>query len=185
MKVSARYVLWLLPFVFLLGCGHKADTTQTQALAPPIEDKPLPPPSTVSKEDLPPPTMGDTKPVEQPLQTPAPPPQAPPQKPPKHSKKTPPPQDTASNATKPSESAIGQLSSGGSGDLRSQIADSIASTEKGLNGITRGLSDQEQKTAAQIHEFLKQAREALTGGDVDGARTLADKAKVLLAELNH
>ena len=50
---------------------------------------------------------------------------------------------------------------------------SIASTEKTLNGITRKLSDQEQKTAAQIREFLKQAREALTAGDVDGARTLA------------
>ena len=46
-------------------------------------------------------------------------------------------------------------------------------TEKTLNGITRKLNDQEQKTAAQIREFLKQARDALTAGDVDGAHTLA------------
>jgi hypothetical protein len=60
----------------------------------------------------------------------------------------------------------------------------INATEKGVNGITRSLNDSETKTAAQIHEFLKQAREALATGDVDGALTLAKKAKVLLAELN-
>jgi hypothetical protein len=53
-----------------------------------------------------------------------------------------------------------------------------------LNGLTRKLSGQEQKTAAQIREYLKQAREALISGDVDGAHTLAAKAKVLLSELN-
>jgi hypothetical protein len=31
---------------------------------------------------------------------------------------------------------------------------------------------------------LKQAREAITAGDIDGAHTLADKAKVLLDELH-
>ena len=45
------------------------------------------------------------------------------------------------------------------------------------------LSDQEQKTAGDIREILKQAREALASGDADGAHTLAAKAKVLLAEL--
>jgi hypothetical protein len=59
----------------------------------------------------------------------------------------------------------------------------IATTERGLNGITRSLNEQEQKTAAQIREFLKQAREALATNDVDGAHTLAVKAKVLLSEL--
>jgi hypothetical protein len=68
--------------------------------------------------------------------------------------------------------------------MRQTTDDSIASTEKALNGITRKLNDQEQKTAAQIHEFLKQARDALTSGDVDGAHTLALKAKVLLDELH-
>jgi hypothetical protein len=81
-------------------------------------------------------------------------------------------------------SAIGELSGGASGDQRSQTEEVINSTEKGVNGITRSLSDSEAKTAAQIHEFLKQAREALASGDVDGALTLAKKAKVLLNELN-
>jgi len=61
--------------------------------------------------------------------------------------------------------------------------DSIAATERQLNGIDRVLSKQEQKTARQVREFLKQAREALNSGDVDGAHTLAAKARVLLGEL--
>jgi spore germination protein YaaH len=80
-------------------------------------------------------------------------------------------------------SAIGQLSSGDSSDLRQQTLSSIAATERGLNGINRTLSDLEQKTAAHVRDFLKQAREALASGDVDGAHTLAAKAKVLLSEL--
>jgi hypothetical protein len=84
----------------------------------------------------------------------------------------------------PGVSAIGQLSSGEPSDLRQQTADSIAAIEHSLNGIGSGLSEPEQKTAAQIREYLKQAREALASGDVDGAHTLAAKAKVLLGELS-
>jgi hypothetical protein len=80
-------------------------------------------------------------------------------------------------------SAIGQLSTGDEPDLRRQTVDSIAATERGLNGIGRGLNEQELKTAAHIKEFLKQARQALASGDADGAYTLAAKAKVLLNEL--
>jgi flagellin-specific chaperone FliS len=37
---------------------------------------------------------------------------------------------------------------------------------------------------AQIKEYLKQAKEALNSGDVDGAHTLATKAKAVLTELS-
>ncbi len=77
-------------------------------------------------------------------------------------------------------SAIGELSSGDPGSLRRQTEDSIAAIERGLNSIHYTLSDAEQKTIDQIREFLKQARAALASGDVDGAQTLAAKAKVLL-----
>ena len=80
-------------------------------------------------------------------------------------------------------SAIGQLSSGDPADSRQQTVNSIAAIERGLNGINRTLNEQDQKTAAHIREFLKQARQALDSGDVEGARTLAAKAKVLLSEL--
>jgi hypothetical protein len=80
-------------------------------------------------------------------------------------------------------SAIGELSSGDPADYRQETSDSIAAIERSLNGITRPLNDSEQKTADHIREFLKQARAALASGDVDGAHTLASKARVLLNEL--
>ena len=72
----------------------------------------------------------------------------------------------------------------GSECAKRQALASIDATERGLKGINRSLDDTEQKTAAHIREFLKQARDALASGDVDGANTLAAKAKVLLAELH-
>jgi hypothetical protein len=83
----------------------------------------------------------------------------------------------------PEVSAIGELSSGDPSSYRQQTEQSIASIERGLNGINRTLSDSDQKTADQIREFLKEARTALASGDVDGARTLVAKAQVLLAAL--
>jgi hypothetical protein len=104
-------------------------------------------------------------------------------KPPVHHKKPVPKNTQQASIGTPGVSAIGQLSVGEPSDLRRQTADSIASTERGLNSITRNLSDPEQKTASHIREFLKQARAAMNSGDVDGAHTLAVKAKILLGEL--
>jgi len=181
MRTPARIVAWLLPLL-LAGCVHKTDTSQTQPLAPPIEDAPLQKPSK-APANLPPPVI--TVP-----QTPQPvviaPPEEPPKPPVKHKKQ--PKKDTTEQAAVPAEnpevSAIGQLSTGAASDLKRQTLSSIDTTEHGLNGINRTLSDPEQKTAALIREDLKQARAALDSGDVDGARTLVAKARVLLAELS-
>jgi hypothetical protein len=84
-------------------------------------------------------------------------------------------------------SPIGQLSTGDVADqaqARKDTVDLITSTENGLNGIKRTLSSQEQETANQIRTFLKNAKQALSNDDLDGAHTLATKAKVLLDELN-
>jgi outer membrane biosynthesis protein TonB len=175
--------VWLLPLL-LTACFHKNNQSQVQPLAPPIEDAPPPKPEP-SPTDLPPPV------VTIPNQTPAPDaklqPPAKPRPPAKHKKTTP---TTANNTTlqasngTPGVSAIGQLSTGDSSDKRQETVESIAATERGLSGITRELNDQEQKTAGQIREYLKQAKTALGSGDVDGAHTLAAKAKVLLGELS-
>ena len=84
----------------------------------------------------------------------------------------------------PAVSAIGHLSSGEGSSAVRQTEDSISATERGLRAINRTFTDQEQKTATQIREFLKQARAALGSSDVDGANTLVAKAKVLLEELS-
>ena len=180
MKLPARCVAWLLPLL-LTACFHKTDKAQVKLLAPPIEEAPLPKP-VPSPTELPPPVI--TVPNQAPMPDTNANPQSQPPKPPvKHRK---PPANSTQQASNesPGVSAIGQLSSGDPSDLRQQTVNSIAATERGLSSITRQLSDQEQKTAAQIREFLKQARAALNSGDVDGAHTLAAKARVLLGELS-
>lgn len=193
MKFSVKHVLWLMAALPLIqGCSHKTQTAQVQPLAPPVVDAPLPKPQTVSPADLPPPVISAPPPAK-PQEDTTPPPPEPKKKPVRHPKKpattpapTPAPVETASIVPPNSLSvpATGVLSGGASGDVKNATEDSISNIEKGLNGIGRSLNDSEQKTAAQIREFLKQAREALATGDADGAHLLAEKAKVLLNELN-
>jgi hypothetical protein len=188
MRSPARSVGWLLPFL-LTGCFHKARPINITQY--------LPPPSTVPKPEIGLVELPDSATAipSVPLTSEAEVEQAP-TRPARHrrpaNRNALPAADTTEQAANntppapvetPAVSAIGQLSSGNSSDSRQQTLDSIAATERGLNGINRTLNDQEQKTAAHIREFLKQAREALASGDVDGARTLAAKAKVLLSEL--
>jgi hypothetical protein len=81
-------------------------------------------------------------------------------------------------------SAIGQLTSDDSVELHRQTTNEIAAIERQLAGIEGKLNGQDRKTTAQIREYLKQAKAALTSGDVDGAHTLTAKAKLLFSELN-
>jgi menaquinone-dependent protoporphyrinogen IX oxidase len=83
-------------------------------------------------------------------------------------------------------SPIGQLTSGDSGNSaqkHKEALQTIENTTQGVNNLKRSLSEQEQETVVQIKTFLKQAKQALTAEDVDGALNLANKAKVLLTEL--
>jgi hypothetical protein len=173
------WVVALLLPLLLTGCIPKPERAQSEPLAPPIEDTPPPKPEP-SPTNLPPPV------ITIPGQTPAPSASAQQQEQPtppvKHKKPAANPQVAANGS--PGVSAIGQLSSGDPSDLRQQTENSIAATERGLNAIYRPLNEQEQKTAAHIREFLKGAKQALASGDMDGAHTLAAKAKVLLGELS-
>jgi hypothetical protein len=81
--------------------------------------------------------------------------------------------------------SIGQLTaapSPESGGSRQQAADLIDATQRGVNSL-RNLNGDQTKTVAQIRSFLDQAARALHNGDLDGAQTLATKAKTLLNEL--
>jgi hypothetical protein len=81
--------------------------------------------------------------------------------------------------------SIGQLTAAPSADSsgsRQEAADLIGSTERGVNGL-HNLKGDQPKTVAQIRSFLDQAERALHNGDLDGAHTLATKAKTLLDEL--
>lgn len=177
MKLSARGAAWLVPLL-LTGCfHHKTQVAQNQPMAPPIEDTPA---SKPEPANLPPPVV--TIP-EQPQQQQITPPPEPVKKPP-HRKKPANPNPQVASSGMPAVSAIGVLGAGDPANVRQQADALIQQTEKGLNGITRPLNEQEQKTAALIREYIKQAKDALTAGDVDGAHNLATKAKVLLEELH-
>lgn len=185
--MMSRTVRVALLLVLALTACHNKDQVQNQpALAPPIEDAPPPPPSN-APSNLPPPVITvPTQPAAQPDTKAQTTPPAPQPKPKKHKPKPVEQQqnsEVAQNDSAPKVNADGNFTPAEPADLRQETGSSIAQTEKGLNAITRKLSDQEQKTRAQIVEFLKQAKTALDSGDVDGARTLALKAKVLLNEL--
>lgn len=81
--------------------------------------------------------------------------------------------------------SIGQLTAGPTPDAsgsRQQAASLIDSTRRGIDSL-HNLNGDQTKTAVQIRSFLDQAQRALHNGDVDGAHTLATKAKTLLDEL--
>jgi outer membrane biosynthesis protein TonB len=96
-------------------------------------------------------------------------------------------QQTASNGASGSgSSAIGELASGNeahAAETRVATLDLINSTEKRYHDL-HNLSDAGKRTGAQIESFLKQARAALASNDLDGAHTLATKAKLLVDELS-
>ena len=148
MKLQVKCVVWLLPLL-LAGCFHKTKPPmQAPPLPPPIENTPAPVPS----PSVPPPPAATI-----PSPPPAPDVSTQPKiapKPPVRRKKSLPNNTQQASSGSPSVSAIGQLSSGGGSDLRQQTLNSITATERGLNGIGRILNGQEQKTAAQIREFL-------------------------------
>lgn len=188
MKSYMACVALLLPLA-LSGCTHKQNAAQNQPpLAPPIEDAPPSKPDTAPK-NLPPPVITVPEPAKPTTQANTTPPPPPPKPAPKHRKPKPAePADqqntqVAENHPPEGVSAGGQFGGGEPADMRRQTSDSITETERGLNGLTRKLNDQEEKTSTQIREYLKQAKAALTSGDVNGAHNLAQKARVLLAEL--
>jgi outer membrane biosynthesis protein TonB len=175
MRFHFKSVLLMLPLV-LTACNHKQQTAQLPPLAPP-ETANIPPAPNA------PPPPNETIPT-QPTQK-APTPAQPADQPVKKKKKPKPATDTTEQASNPSTgvSAIGQLSSGDPADVKRQTEDSIASIEHDLQGINRTLDESEQKTADHIREYIKEAKAAIGSGDVDGARNLATKARVLLNEL--
>lgn len=191
MKLDARKVAWLLP-VLLSACAHNTNLSQMQFMAPPIDDAP---PPNLAPANLPSPVITIPK-TDQPVIVVQ---EQPAKQPPKHKKPasktagTPPANSAASapatqvaeNAPPSEVNAIGSFATPPQEpDSKKLAEDSIAEVEKGLGGISRKLSDGDEKISMQIKEFLKEARTALNSGDVDGASTLAKKAKALLGELS-
>jgi len=184
MRLAASRFAWLLPLV-LCACAHNITQSQMQILAPPPEE--TPPPPDLAPNALPPPVYSIPK---------TKPPVALPPEPakiePKHhrpstktaDKPSTPPAQVAEAPAPAEESALGVFQTPEAPDSKKQTENTIGEIERGLNSLGRKLTDTETRTSMQIREFLKQARTALGTGDVDGAKTLATKAKALLGELS-
>lgn len=97
--------------------------------------------------------------------------------------------ETASSGSSPAatpSSPIGDLSAGDSSDnpaQRQETMDLISSTEKRLKTVDSNIAASKHDTMVQIESFLKQAKQALEINDLQGANTLATKAKILVDEL--
>lgn len=213
MRAAQLRSLCVLLAILCTGCSHKTPVTPQQAQAPPLQTgkgtleppkttqqaektdtplaSPLPPPSAQSVP-LPPPTPKKVRKPKKPK--PADTPQGTAAAPAASQNSQASAGSTTAQATPPaqlqtaptSNSSIGQLTTGDSASgerTKHETADLIGATQQGLSGIKRTLSDDEKATAGQIHNYLKQAQQALENGDADGAHLLATKAKVLLDEL--
>jgi ribosomal protein S20 len=93
--------------------------------------------------------------------------------------------DTPPAATSPEDAAIGALSLGGEANPRAQqeAGELLASIEKRLNSLSPGKAVAEKAQVSRIRNFQRQAQQALNSGDVEGAKTLATKAWLLLDDL--
>jgi hypothetical protein len=198
MKQYLTRVACLLPLFLLSACMHKNQVQNQTPLAPPIDDGPVTAPSS-APQNLPPPVVSQPQPQQpttaqnQDQPKPAPKHKKPAAKPAsttsaaqtadKSDKPSTPPANQQASSGTPEVSAIGQLSSGEPADLRTDTVNLLNNTEHSLKTLNRKLTDQEEKTSAQITEYIKQARAALASNDLDGAHTLATKAKLLLNEL--
>jgi ribosomal protein S20 len=84
----------------------------------------------------------------------------------------------------PEATAIGALTAGGEANPRTQQeADLIASIEKRLNALPAQKVEEQKPQISKVKNFQRQAQEALSSGDAEGAKTLATKAKLLLDDL--
>jgi ribosomal protein S20 len=81
--------------------------------------------------------------------------------------------------------AIGELTAGGAANPQAQqgAADLIASIEKRLNTLSAQTIRRQRTQINKVRNFQRQAQEALNSGDIEGANTLATKAKLLLDDL--
>lgn len=84
------------------------------------------------------------------------------------------------------EAAIGDLTAGGAANPEAQheAASLIHTIQIRLNRLSPQVARRQRAQVNRVRNFWKQAQEALNSGDVEGATTLATKAKLLLDDLD-
>jgi ribosomal protein S20 len=99
---------------------------------------------------------------------------------------TPPPATQEPVTSQPDVPLIGSLSSGGDTSPRAQqeAAGLIAANERRINTLPAKKVEAEKVQLNKVRNFQKQAQDALSSGDTEGAKTLATKAKLVLDDID-
>ena len=177
----ARHAIASLLFCLLLAGCHK------KVIVAPLPPPPVPP-AIVSVPPPTHPTEPEPKPevvVEAPIPTPPPPP---PRRIPRR-RTTPPPVTTAPTTTAaatPAPVDLGQLTTGGEATntaLRQTTEDLLRTQQKRLIALPSALSLLYSEQVERARLFLRDADDAWKKVDIEGARNLATKAKILLDEI--
>ena len=181
-KAGAGGGLSLMLLLGTLGCVHRKvkAVVLPQATVPVSVDNPS------DSADLP---MIEPKPVPEgpvPTAEAASKPKRERRKPAKAAPVVPPPAAPNPTAATEDASAIGALTAGGDSSPQKlqEAADLIASNEKRLKALPDSVVNAQRSQVSTIRNFQRQAQEALNSGDLEGAKTLATKAKLLLYDLD-
>ena len=95
------------------------------------------------------------------------------------------PEEAAPTEPMTDTAAIGELTAGGAANPQAQqeAADLIASIEQRLNRLPAQTVKRQRVQINKVRNFRRQAQEAFNSGDIEGAKTLATKGKLLLDDL--
>jgi hypothetical protein len=85
----------------------------------------------------------------------------------------------------PADLAIGNLSTGSdvTPQIQQQAQDMISSIFKRIATLSSRTANAQRRELDKVRNFLKQAQQALDTGDMDGAKNLATKARLLMDDL--
>lgn len=182
MRTLASVTLCFGLTVGLGGCRHKTQIATLPPVLTPVALEVIPEPANLPMVEAPPvklppvPVASDAGKLRRERKRPVP-----------KTAPAPEPVQVASATPEPSaeETAIGSLTAGGeaSPQTKQEAEDLITSSEKRLNALSAQKAEDEKSQVSKVKNFLKDAQEALKTGDVDGAKTLATKAKLLLDDL--
>lgn len=180
---STKAVIWSSTtlLLLLLGGCHR----QTHVALPPA----LPPPLPTATIAIPPVThvTPDAVLEEPPVPIPAPEVEPPKQHVAPHKAAPPVAAPPKPAPTTPAIESLGTLTTGGdvSQTARNEVQALLADLHQRVNEVNRTQASAHYDQMQRIRAFLKQADGAWKVGDIDGTRTLATKAKVLLDDIQH
>lgn len=176
-------LLLLTSSVFLLaGCHHRAKQV---VVAPP------PPPEIAPVMVSVPPPTHRSEPIPAPIATVPPPPPVvePPKKPARPSRRKEPSQPTPAppvqTAAVEAPIELGELSAGGeaSSGQKQETYNLIHALSARVSALPASITSGHKREVERAKRFLKQAEDSWNNADIEGAHTLAIKAKVLLDDL--